>query len=58
MALRDTNHPQVITDRYECLRRHRTFRVYPQGVGRAHHSDILEGLIVLLYILGISYGGI
>jgi len=56
--LRDTKHAQVTADRYECLRCHRTFRMYPQGVSRAQRSDTLKGLAVLLYMLGISYGGV
>lgn len=56
--LRDTKHTQVKADRYQCLRCQRTFRVYPQGVSGAHHSEALKGLAVLLYILGISYGGV
>jgi len=56
--LRDTKYTQVKADRYRCLRCQRTFRVYPQGVGNAHRSDTLKGLAVLLYILGISYGGV
>ena len=34
--LRDTQYPQVVAHRYECLRCHRTFRVYPQGVTKDH----------------------
>ena len=56
--LRDMRYTQVKADRYECLRCHRTFRVYPQGVSGAHRSDTLKGLAVLLYIMGISYGGV
>ena len=56
--LRDMKYTQVKADRYECLRCHRTFRVYPQGVSGSHCSDTLKGLAVLLYILGISYGGV
>jgi transposase-like protein len=40
------------------LRWNRTFRVYPPGVSRAHQSDTLKGLSVLLYVLGLSYQGV
>jgi transposase-like protein len=35
-----------------------TFRVYPTGVSTAHQSDTLQGLSILLYILGLSYQGV
>ena len=53
--VRDTQHTQVIAQRYRCLHCHRTFRVYPSGVSKDHQSDRLKGLSVLLYILGLSY---
>ena len=34
-AVRDTRYEHVRAWRYECLRCHRTFRVYPVGVTRA-----------------------
>ena len=36
----------------------RTFRVYPHGVSQAQQSDRLKAMSVLLYILGLSYGGV
>lgn len=56
--LRDTKYQQVNARRRECLHCGRTHRVYPQGVSRAHHSDRLKGAAVLLYLLGLSYGGV
>jgi len=56
--LRDTRHAQVMARRYRCLKCQRTFRVYPTGVSRAHQSDTLKGLSVLLYVLGLSYQGV
>lgn len=53
--LRDTTYTEVIAHRYRCLKCHRSFRVYPQGVSNDHQSDRLKGLGVLLYILGLSY---
>jgi len=56
--LRDTKHIQVTAQRYRCLKCNHTFRVYPTGVSKAHQSDTLKGLSVLLYILGLSYQGV
>lgn len=56
--LRDTRHTQVTAQRYRCLKCNRTFRVYPSGVSHAHQSDTLNGLSVLLYVLGLSYQGV
>ena len=33
-----------------------TFRVYPQGVGRQQIFNRVNGLGVMLYLLGLSYG--
>ncbi|MCL5959769.1 MAG: transposase [Chloroflexi bacterium] len=57
-ALRDTKHSQVKAQRARCLKCNRTFRIYPKGVSRDQQSDTLKGLSVLLYILGLSYGGV
>jgi len=56
--LRDTELDRVIVYRQKCTACGRTHRVYPQGVSKAHHSDRLRSLSILLYILGISYRGI
>lgn len=56
--IRDTRHAQVTARRYRCLKCHRTFRVYPTSISKAHQSDTLKGLSVLLYILGLSYQGV
>jgi transposase-like protein len=56
--LRDTKYSQVDALRRKCLRCKRTHRVYPKGVSQAHHSDRLKGLSILLYLLGLSYGGV
>jgi transposase-like protein len=56
--LRDTVYPQVVAHRYKCLRCHRTFRVYPTGVSKAHTSQRVKGLAVMLYLLGLSYGAV
>jgi transposase-like protein len=53
----DTDFTQVKAKRYKCLTCNRTFRVYPQGVSSAHRSERLRGIGVMLYVLGLSYGG-
>jgi hypothetical protein len=57
-ALRDTVYPEVMAHRYQCLRCKRTFRVYPAGVTKAQTSQRVQGLAVLLYLLGLSYGAV
>lgn len=56
--LRDTVYHEVQAHRYECLRCHRTFRVYPQGVTRDLTSQRVKGLAVMLSLLGLSYGAV
>jgi transposase-like protein len=57
-AVRDTEYPNVPTHRYECFKCRRTFRVYPRGVSRAQTSQRVQGLAVMLYLLGLSYGAV
>ena len=54
--LKDTRYDFVTAHRYECLRCHRTFRLYPEGVTHAQMSQRVKGLAVMLYLLGLSYG--
>jgi transposase-like protein len=54
--LKDTRYDFVTAHRYECLRCHRTFRLYPEGVTHAQTSQRVKGLAVMLYLLGLSYG--
>jgi len=56
--VRDMQYDQVIARRYECLRCHRTFRVYPQGVLVGQFSQRVKGIGVMLYVLGLSYGAV
>jgi transposase-like protein len=56
--VRDMQYEQVVARRYECLRCHRTFRVYPQGVLAGQFSQRAKGIGVMLYLLGLSYGGV
>ena len=57
-AIRDLNYDQVKSFRCRCMRCNRTFRVYPQGISGAQQSDRLKAITVLLYVLGLSYGGV
>jgi len=57
-AVLDPDHDQVNVRRYRCLSCKRTFRVYPRGVSSAQRSDRLRGIGVMLYVLGLSYGGV
>ncbi len=54
----DTHYHEVNVKRYRCLACGRRFRVYPVGVGDEHRSRRLIGFGVLLYALGLSYGGV
>lgn len=56
--LRDPQYHTVRAYRHTCLRCGRTYRVYPRGVGNDQQSDRLKGMSVLLYVLGLSYGGV
>ena len=35
-----------------------TFRVYPKGVNKKQTSMRVQGMAVMLYILGLSYGAV
>lgn len=56
--VQDMQYEQVFARRYECLRCHRTFRVYPRGVLRGQFSQRIKGIGVMLYLLGLSYGAV
>ncbi len=56
--LRDTQYSEVEAQRWRCLHCGRTHRVYPRGVNGSQHSERLKGLAILLYVLGLSYGGV
>jgi transposase-like protein len=56
--VRDTVYEGVKAQRYECLRCHRTFRVYPQGILAGQFSQRVKGIGVTLYLLGLSYGAV
>jgi len=57
--VRDLEHDEVRSYRHTCMRCQRTFRVYPPGVNKgAQQTARLKAMSVLLYVLGLSYGGV
>jgi transposase-like protein len=52
----DAQHPEVTAWRYECMKCGHVFRVYPKGVSRKQISKRVNGMGVMLYMLGLSYG--
>jgi len=54
----DAQHPEVIAWRYECAKCGCTFRVYPQGVSKKQISKRVNGIAIMLYVLGLSYGAV
>lgn len=56
--LDDIDYTEVTVRRYRCVQCRRCFRVYPTGVTHAPRSQKLRAVSVLLYVLGLSYGGV
>jgi transposase-like protein len=54
----DAQHPEVTAWRYECRKCGHVFRVYPQGVNQKQISKRVNGMAVMLYVLGLSYGAV
>jgi transposase-like protein len=54
----DTKYREVSAWRYECSKCGCTFRVYPKGVGKKQMSHRVNGIAVMLYVLGLSYGAV
>lgn len=54
----DAQHPKVTAWRYECEKCGYVFRVYPQGVNHKQISKRVNGMAVMLYLLGLSYGAV
>jgi transposase-like protein len=54
----DAEHPEVMAWRYECQKCGHVFRVYPKGVSRKQISKRVNGMAVMLYLLGLSYGAV
>lgn len=57
-SIRDLSYDEVKSYRYRCVKCDSTFRVYPPGVSQAQQTDRLKATTVLLYLLGLSYGGV
>jgi transposase-like protein len=54
----DAEHGQVTAWRYECKRCGYVFRVYPTGVSHKQISKRVNGMAVMMYLLGLSYGAV
>jgi len=54
----DTQHPEVTAWRCECEKCGYVFRVYPKGVSSKQISKRVNGIAVMLYLLGLSYGAV
>ena len=54
----DAQHPEVTAWRYECRKCGHMFRVYPKGVNGKQISKRVNGMAVMLYMLGLSYGAV
>ena len=54
----DAQHPEVTAWRCECRKCGHVFRVYPKGVSQKQISKRVNGMAVMLYVLGLSYGAV
>jgi len=54
----DAEHGQVTAWRYECVSCGHVFRVYPNGVSHKQISKRVNGMAVMMYLLGLSYGAV
>jgi transposase-like protein len=54
----DAQHPEVTAWRCGCIQCGYVFRVYPKGVSQKQISKRVNGMAVMLYILGLSYGAV
>ena len=54
----DAQHPEVTAMRCECNKCGYVFRVYPKGVNQKQISKRVNGMAVMMYILGLSYGAV
>lgn len=57
-VVRDPQLKEVIVYRYRCCNCHKTFRHYPQGIGRASQTERMQMLAAICWLLGLSYRGI
>lgn len=56
--IKDPQLRRVVVYRYRCTSCRRTFRHYPQGVGRAQQSARMKQLAVIGWALGLSHRGV
>lgn len=54
----DTQYEEVKAWRYECKKCGCTFRVYAHGVSAKQISKRVNGMAIMLYVLGLSYGAV
>lgn len=54
----DAEHRRVTAWRYECIQCGHVFRVYPNGVSHKQISKRVNGMAVMMYLLGLSYGAV
>jgi transposase-like protein len=54
----DAQHPEVTAWRCECTQCGHVFRVYPKGVSQKQISKRVNGMAVMMYLLGLSYGAV
>lgn len=54
----DAQHPEVRAWRCECIKCGHVFRVYPKGVSQKQISKRVNGMAVMMYMLGLSYGAV
>ena len=54
----DAQHPEVTALRCECNKCGYVFRVYPKGVNQKQISKRVNGMAVMMYLLGLSYGAV
>lgn len=54
----DAQYPEVTAWHCECIQCGHVFRVYPKGVSQKQISKRMNGMAVMLYLLGLSYGAV
>ena len=54
----DAQRPEVMVWKCECTQCGHVFRVDPKGVSQKQISKRVNGMAVMMYILGLSYGAV
>jgi hypothetical protein len=54
----DAQHAEATAWRCECIKCGHVFRVYPKVVSEKQISKRVNGMAVMLYVLGLSYGAV